>query len=597
MKLLTSVLPRGGRILPSNGWFTLGVCAAVAGLEVAGRYATSDMHDVLAAFALLALAAAVAARHRREPLAWVRRLGTWARRAVAKADGFRLEFGQDLRGTPPLPRRTPRSVWLVAGVLAAWAAVAGLVWTFFPGGWRAFWYYGPYTLYLVGMIGLWASLAACIFVGIHLPFEALNRWLRSLPRDTDRRAIQLAAVVLYAVVVCWVATSVPPLAILAACLLIAVGAWVAYLPKSTDEAALLWRASPESPVYAVPFGRVIALGTGLTALLVFDLLLTACGGQLFRAPTLNSTLSITTLFGVVAAWLMPGLVVLLSAHLVAARRGDPARRTPPTAHVSGTDPDEVRRGARLVRAWGWKVHATPRLREQGTVGIELVSQDKSEATEFDPRWPLKVSLADLEAGDVRKRLERRDEIAVRRQLFKGLSKLFKRVALLKGPGGGGVWLGPHWWFIDAMSREEADESDDAPPELVGPSYSRVLPPRARQHAHAVLRATQIDMIFVEDGVSYRKVEKVLRVLTELFDVHGGQRRADEQHFKGLPKVRVMIHDYTPGNPFRSDAYPEPKFAELSRVRVLHVFRDRGGEEEEVEPPYDFSWTPAPALAD
>ena len=41
------------------------------------------------------------------------------------------------------------------------------------------------------------------------------------------------------------------------------------------------------------------------------------------------------------------------------------------------------------------------------------------------------------------------------------------------------------------------------------------------------------------------------------------------------------------------AYPEPSFAELSRVRVLHVFRDRGGEEVEVEPPYDFSWTPAP----
>ena len=43
-------------------------------------------------------------------------------------------------------------------------------------------------------------------------------------------------------------------------------------------------------------------------------------------------------------------------------------------------------------------------------------------------------------------------------------------------------------------------------------------------------------------------------------------------------------------------YPEPKFDDLSRVRVLHVFRDRGGHEERVEPPYDFSWTPAPALS-
>jgi hypothetical protein len=110
----------------------------------------------------------------------------------------------------------------------------------------------------------------------------------------------------------------------------------------------------------------------------------------------------------------------------------------------------------------------------------------------------------------------------------------------------------------------------------------------------VLRATQVDMIFVEDGVGYRKVEKVLRVLLELYDVHAGQRRAEEMHFRGLPKVRVMIHEYEPGNPFRSAAYPEPKFDDLSRVRVLHVFRDRGGEEERVEPPFDFSWTPAPA---
>jgi hypothetical protein len=87
---------------------------------------------------------------------------------------------------------------------------------------------------------------------------------------------------------------------------------------------------------------------------------------------------------------------------------------------------------------------------------------------------------------------------------------------------------------------------------------------------------------------------VLRVLLELYDVHGWGRRAEEMVFRGQPKVKVMIHEYEPGNPFQSDLYYEPKFDELSRVRVLHIFRDRGGEEERVEPPFDFSWTPAPA---
>jgi hypothetical protein len=198
---------------------------------------------------------------------------------------------------------------------------------------------------------------------------------------------------------------------------------------------------------------------------------------------------------------------------------------------------------------------------------------------------------------VRQRLERRDEIQVRRQLFRALQKLFKRASAFKGPGGGGFWLAPHWWFVDGVGREDADASgEDIAPPLVGPPYSRIIPPRARQHAHAVLRATQVDMIFVEDGVTFKNLDRVLRVITELYDVHGGKRRAEELHFRGLPKVKVMIHEYEPGNPFRSDLYPEPKFDDLSRVRVLHVFRDRGGHEERVDPPADFSWTPAPALS-
>ena len=225
--------------------------------------------------------------------------------------------------------------------------------------------------------------------------------------------------------------------------------------------------------------------------------------------------------------------------------------------------------------------------------VEVVEPAQSEATEFDPRWPLKVSVADLEAGAVKERLDRRDEIKVRRQLFRGLQKLFKRASVFKGPAGGGFWLAPHWWFVEGVGREDADATAEDAPPLVGPAYARVIPARARQHAHAVLRATQVDMIFVEDGVTFRNLERTLRVLTELYDVHGGKRPAEEMHFRGLPKVKVMIHEYEPGNPFRSDLYPEPKFDDLSRVRVLHVFRDRGGEEEEVEQPFDFSWTPAP----
>ena len=32
------------------------------------------------------------------------------------------------------------------------------------------------------------------------------------------------------------------------------------------------------------------------------------------------------------------------------------------------------------------------------------------------------------------------------------------------------------------------------------------------------------MIFLEDGVTFKNLERVLRVVTELYDVHGGKRR-------------------------------------------------------------------------
>jgi hypothetical protein len=598
MKLLTSVFPRGIRALPSGTGFTLALCGALAGLEVVGRLTTSDVHDGLAGLILLVVGLTAAVRHRREPLPWVTGLADRVRRLVSSAAWLRYDHGIDLRATPPLPRRTPPVVGLLVGLLVLWGVLAALAWVAFPAGWREAGVRTSYVLYLAVLLPLWSALLACMFVGVYVPVSVLDRLLRRWLGDTDRRGAELAAVVGYAVLVSLIASVVPPAAVLGLCLVVAIGAWAAYLPRGEGTAAVLWRAGPGKPVCAVPLHRVLAAVTGLASLLVFNILLAACGGRLFGPPGPDDTMPITALLGAIAAWLLPGVLVVAVGWFVVAWRRDPARRTPPTAHVSGADRAARRRARKLIAAWGWRVRTAPAAREPGSVGVELVGPARSEANEFDPRWPLRVSLADLGSGEVRQRLERRDEIQLRRQLLRGLAKLFKRAALFKGPGGGGLWFAPHWWFIEGIGREDAEVAADEPaaPPLVGPPYHRLLPPRARQHAHRVLRATQVDMIFVEDGVGYRKVEKVLRVLLELYDVHGGKRRAEELHFRGLPKVRVMIHEYEPGNPFQSDVYPEPKFDDLSRVRVLHVFRDRGGHEERVEPPFDFSWSPAPVGA-
>lgn len=593
MKLLPSVMPRGTRILPAGAWFTLLVVGSLVGLEVLGRFATSDVHDGLAAFILLGVAGSVMLRHRRDPIAWVSRLGAYFKRFTAWAPWLKYDHGVDLRGVPPLPRRMPPVMWAITAGLIVWGVAAGLAWFAFPDGWRIAGFYSSYILYLGSLLVLWGMLLACTFVGVYVPVAVIDRTLRGWVGDTDRRGAELAAVVGYAILVSAIAWVVPPTAVLALCLVVAAGAMLAFLPRRGNGAAILWRAGPDEPVYAIPLHRVIAAVITLLSLILFDVLLTACGGRLFGTGGEDS-MPVTALFGAVAAWVMPGLFVVAGVRLISAWRIDPARQSRPTIHISGENGIARRLAARTIRAWGWRVKVQPALRDVGTIGVEVVPPEKSEATEFDPRWPLKVSVDDVAAGAVRERLERRDEIHLRRQFFKGLAKLFKRASTFKGPGGGGYWLAPHWWFFDGMGREDSDAADEeAPPPIVGPPYHRILPARSRQNMYRVLRATQVDMIFVEDGVGYRKLEKVIRVLLELYDVHGGKRKAEELHFRGLPKVRVMIHEYEPGNPFKSDLYPEPKMDDISRVRVLHVFRDRGGHEEEVEPPYDFSWSPAP----
>jgi hypothetical protein len=108
-----------------------------------------------------------------------------------------------------------------------------------------------------------------------------------------------------------------------------------------------------------------------------------------------------------------------------------------------------------------------------------------------------------------------------------------------------------------------------------------------------MRATRVDLVFIEDGVSFKRLRRVLRVLFEVYDVHAGRRPAEEVDFRGLPGTRVVIHDFQFDEPYQSRTYPEPKYEFLGRARILHVFKDRGGQEEQLESPFDMDRSPAP----
>ena len=233
--------------------------------------------------------------------------------------------------------------------------------------------------------------------------------------------------------------------------------------------------------------------------------------------------------------------------------------------------------------------------------IRLVEQIHSQAREFDPLWPLCVSLDDLRDGQIL-----RTAIAARRNPKRAvcccaaLEKIFRYAKGRHFAGGSGYWLAPHLWFMPGLARDEMDEDrEDAAAFLaqtVGPPYHEVLHRHVREYLYRLFRSLQVDLIFLEDGIDFRKLKKVLRIMFEVYDKSAGKRRAEEMQFQGLPKIKVLIHDFQLDEPFRSETYPEPRFEDLGRARILHIFRDRGDNEEYLEPPFDFSYTPVPLYA-
>src|SRR5271155_1399598 len=155
MKLLTQTLPQVRHLLRQGGWFSPALILSVLSLEFFGRQSVNDFYDTVGAAALVLLVAIVAVRHRAAPLGWVKYLGRQVWKFTRYADHFKIEFGPDLRGTPPIPPPLPLTVHLTIGLLAVWAAFALLLWNYLPHSWRSYAIQGSYTLYLVGMLALW----------------------------------------------------------------------------------------------------------------------------------------------------------------------------------------------------------------------------------------------------------------------------------------------------------------------------------------------------------------------------------------------------------------------------------------------------------
>ncbi len=603
MELLARTFHALRRLLGPDAWFTCGVLAVLATLEIAGRRESlSDAHDLLTVLVLCLVACLVRIRHQQQPLAWVSRLQSWWRRGRDWVQERRVELGIDFRGTPPLPQTLPPTTLRALGVLLLISAVLLFLLPELPQGLRLL-VHVSYLAYVAVWVLLLTVMVLCISLALPVSWALIHDAFVSRFGRRDRNGRRWEMLVVFA----WfgglvlAARLLPPWVALAGCALVLLINLCTVLIPSNQEVTFVWRFRNGDPrIRCVPWAKYHLSEFLQYTLLPINLVLLACGSLIAGdAQSAFHDMPVMTNIGLILAWLAPSTLGLLLLQSVLGRLRDPARPCRPVVHIGGADLAARRPFLEsFFRLRGWDVRFAPAAPQQLDVCVDLVpgAEPDMEAT-----WPLRIDAAALQSDTALQRLARRDEIQMRRRLVAGLEHLFKQTARRRFRCGTGFWLAPHFWFVPGLTRDLPEDDLEMSEGtlltgIIGPPFHRLLPRPVRHHTYRMLRALQIDLIFIEDGVSFKRFLRVLRMLFEIYDVHGGRRRAEEVHFHGLPGTRILIHEFVLQEPFRSETYPEPEYENLGRARILHVFRDRGGQEDPLETPEDFSHLPAPSLA-
>lgn len=568
-------------------------------MEVFGRQSTSDVGDALGVLGLTMLVLITLIWHREVGLGWVRSFLSAANRIVESLMDRQASIGIDFRAGTLDPFGYPRLLRVLLFATVSLAAI-GCFWNGVPmADLRGFLAGRFFVGYLFVLTVLWGALLFLIMTTlllfcmlVHDAFVAnsLDPTNRSLRGEALTLALSAGALGLAGFFLDPSVALAVSFALLAALLITAI------LPV-THPVKMVWKSRATGgelrgvSVRWLSAMEGIQLVMGVTA---FSFL--ALGNiTLNGTGPVSTTIPITDILGRVLAWTgaLGGGAYLsfVLAMLWLGFRLDPRRPSRPSLHVTGIDSrDERRRVQRMYQAIGWDVRFDPAPPRRADVCIQLVEEAVPET--FGPtRWPLRVTREEVGRRVVLERMLRRDRVQKRRRLVKGLGRLFKIVAGRKFERGEGFWIGVHHWFVLGLSRDESEEDFDRYRDTwmrqhIGPSFSRCIDWPARQHLHHVLWCLDVDLIFLEDGVGFRGFEKVLRILFELYDTYGSSQRLEERMLRGIPKVRAIIQEVGLENEFSSDTYPEPDYEDIGRARVLHIFKDRGGDVDLVETPAD-----------
>ena len=332
------------------------------------------------------------------------------------------------------------------------------------------------------------------------------------------------------------------------------------------------------------------------ALLPLTCVLLALGPEALWSVPGESRFPFSSALGQTTAWLgSGGLLVFLglfTGHLGVALWHDPSRHAATSLHIAGVEAEEQKSIRNKLARQRVVARFAPQLPDRCDVKVHIaddVHQAALAESDAAANATFVVTSEEFASPRFQERFTRRDVIQRRRMLLNGLESIFRRAKSRKDRKGSGYWVAPHYWFVDGLTRDETDDTETNVLDVIPPLYYKAFPRAARQHFFEISRALEVDLLYVEDGVSFRQLKRVLRVMFERYDMDGGRQPLADIHFVGLPKVRVMLHDYNFEEPPLKTKYPEPDYQHLGRVRILHVFRDRGEDEPQSVTPEEPDW--------
>ncbi|MFT7618730.1 MAG: hypothetical protein ACI97A_002377 [Planctomycetota bacterium] len=593
IRLPISLLGRIGKVRLNRDtlWFAAWGVVLLA-VEFSAPVKAHDAWDLLRIAGLGFLIYVTAKAHSNNPLA----LCTLTWMVLKQLGGLYkkifFEVGVDLRGTPPIPRMTPKRLLFIPATFLTVVLICNAqseALSFFFQDLCA-----PH-LYLVNLVGLtvlWTVLIFVILIMSFLVLVTLHDGLVLRHSGNEERstwpevivAVGAIGMIAFAgfLMPLWFATAIIAIGVLIDMSVLAMPGG----PRLT----LLWQTQVEgkASVRSLDWRVLVLVFYTSLGLFLMALMLVSCGSDVTPWAGISpqrDSMPVTRFLGVGMAWCSAAGISFYSFRhvrvVLTARNDNPSTLRPAILGVRGSLLDASKQ---LLRRELPTVNWLPQFEDQKNKDKQAIEVDVIEdATLMDGQapfaWPPCITVSQLLDIEQLTKLGRRHDLKCRRNLTRGLERVFKKSARRRFDFGAGFYVAPHLWWVPALQRDD-DEEGTLMDDHVGPYFNRVMSLASRHHFYLVMKGLELDIIFVEDGVNYKRFRRVLRRLFELYDSHDGQLRTEDQHFSCQQGTRVLIHDHVLDNPFKSDTYPEPDYAGLGRARVLHVYRDRGGDEEE-----------------